>query len=58
MSEQAGLKCADWQFPIGDSTARLVIVPDNGGVITPEDLGELIKLIRIMKRQLEKREAT
>ena len=50
------LKAVEWQFPLGSCYARLSIVADATGEITPEDMDALTEIAALMKRQLVRRQ--
>ena len=50
------LKAVEWQFPLGACHARLSIVADATGEITPEDMDALTEIAALMKRQLVRRQ--
>lgn len=50
------LKAVEWQFPLGSCYARLSIVADATGEITPEDMDALTEIASLMKRQLVRRQ--
>lgn len=50
------LKAVEWQFPLGSCHARLSIVADATGEITPEDMDALTEIAALMKRQLVRRQ--
>lgn len=50
------LKAVEWQFPLGSCHARLSIVADAAGEITPDDMDALTEIAALMKRQLVRRQ--